>query len=354
MGKEKIVQVVILITFLSFSCLSFISADNKENLFTVVLDPGHGGKDPGAIGRKGKEKNINLSVALLAGKLMEENHEDVKVVYTRKRDVFVELYKRADIANKNKANLFISIHTNSTGGTQARGPEVFTLGVSRTKENFEIAKKENEVIYLEDNYEEKYEGFNPGSSESYIIFEFMQNKYAEQSISFASFVQEELNKCVSWKGRGVKQAGYLVLARATMPRVLIELDFISNRAAEDYLLSQEGQKNYANAIYTAFKHYKADYDRKNGISDKKKEVSPQNEQTGAVYKVQILTSSKKLPENSLQFKGYNVDYYEENKIYKYTYGETSDWNEISEIRKSLLKDFKDAFIIRFENGKRIK
>jgi len=343
-----------------------LSANNKNEAFVVVIDPGHGGKDPGAVGRKGKEKNINLSVSLLLGKYIAEKHPDVKIIYTRDRDVFKGLDERANIANKAKANLFISIHTNAAKSSEVRGPEVFTFGVSRTEENLEVAKRENAVILLEDNYEEKYEGFDPKSSESYIMFQFLQNKFVEQSIDFASLVQNELKACVSWKDRGVKQAEYLVLRKSSMPRVLVELDFISNREAENFLISDAGQKRYARAISNAFTQYKTNYDRKNGITpiserenrnsrevvETTKKTNPPKEvkSKGIVHKVQILSTSNKLSNNSPHLKGYKADYYVENNLYKYTYGESTDWSEISKIRQTLLKDFKDAFIVSFENG----
>ena len=352
-----------------------VLANNKDETFILVIDPGHGGRDPGAIGKKGKEKNINLAVALLAGKYIEQKHPDVKIVYTRKKDTFIGLDERADIANKSKANLFISIHTNASSTPSVCGPEVFTFGISRTKENLEVAKRENSVITLEDNYKEKYEGFDPNSSESYIIFEFMQNKFVEQSIDFASTMQRELQKCVRWGGRGVKQAEYLVLRKSSMPRILIELDFISNSKAEEILSSESGQKKYAKSISDAFTKYKTDYDRKKGINPVQSEATTKEEQnegvappavvqqkntdskppqSGIVYKVQILASSRKLSAKSSELKGYKADYYQEKGLYKYTYGETSDWDEISRIRKSLLKDFKDAFIITFKNGVKVQ
>ncbi|GHT77418.1 N-acetylmuramoyl-L-alanine amidase [Bacteroidia bacterium] len=374
-------------------------ADSKDDAFVLVIDPGHGGKDPGALGKKGKEKNINLAVALLAGKYITQKHPDVKIVYTRKKDEFIELDERADIANKSKANLFISIHTNSSTARSVCGPEVFTFGVSRTKENLEVAKRENSVILLEDNYKEKYEGFDPNSTESYIIFEFMQNKFVEQSIDFASTMQNELRQCVRWSGRGVKQAEYLVLRKSSMPRILIELDFISNPQAEEFLLSESGQKKYAQSICDAFTKYKAGYDRKKGttkpaVQEIKKEKEPiqviqaeeeedDSEDTvptvvqqrpvskpqpasskpipnktasskSIVYKVQILAAPTQLPVHSHELKGYKAGYYYEKGLYKYTYGETSDYNEIVRIRKSLLKDFKDAFIITFKDGVKVQ
>jgi N-acetylmuramoyl-L-alanine amidase len=337
---------------------------HAANTFVLVIDPGHGGKDSGAVGRKGKEKNINLAVSTLVGQYIANEHPDVKVVYTRTKDVFLGLNERADIANKANANLFISIHTNAVSRKpNVKGAEVFTFGIARNAENLEVAKRENSVILLEENYEEKYEGFNPGSSESYIIFEFMVNAYADQSINFASMVQKELVKTAKRGDRGVKQAGYLVLRRSSMPRILIELDFISNAEAENYMLSQTGQRNLARSISNAFTQYKKEFDRKENNSTKEsleKRVETlastkpaQPASSVRTYKIQILASGKKLPDKSPELKGYKADYYVEGNLYKYTHGESSNWNEIENLRKKISKDFKGAFIVSFENGVKI-
>lgn len=379
----------------------------REKTFTVVIDAGHGGKDPGARGTVINEKEINLSVALKLGDKISASHDDVKVIYTRKTDRFIELDERANIANRNKADLFISIHTNSVKkGSTARGTETYTLGLARTDENLAVAMRENSAILLEDNYEQKYEGFDPNSSESYIIFEFMQNKHMEQSIGFAS----EIQKCfVSAKraDRGVRQAGFLVLRKTSMPSVLVELGYISNRDEERFMKSSDGQNKLANALFDAFTRYKKEYDRKQGgvsggdsssgsvttsvetsyFADeqveegvapgseqdilnrkKKSSVSSQKRQstttaartksvtTGKiVYKVQILTSDKKLSSGAKVFKGYkNVDYFVEKGIYKYTCGETTDFDSIRKLRRQVAKDFKDAFIVAFKDGKKVK
>lgn len=323
----------------------------------VAIDAGHGGIDPGAVGKKAKEKDINLAVALLTGKYIEETHPDVKVIYTRSKDVFVGLKERANFANKHKANLFISIHTNASKKGTPQGAEVFVFGISKNKANLEVVKRENEVILLEKNYEEKYEGFNPNSDESYIMFEFIQNKYLEQSIDFAAKIQDELVKNCKRVDRGVKQAGYLVLHSTSMPSVLIELDFISHSEAEKYMISSKGQKAMAQSICNGFSQYKKEYDRKSAkelkASKKKKEKNTPNISTSKTYKVQILTSGKQLANNSSLLKGYKADYYVENNMYKYTYGESSSWEEINKIKKSIVKDFKDAFIITFENGVKV-
>jgi len=349
------------------------------NAFVLVIDPGHGGRDTGAMGRRGEEKNINLAVAKLTGQYIADEHPDVKIVYTRTKDVFIGLDERADIANKANANLFISIHSNALSSRRSpiQGAEVYVFGVTRSAENLEVAKRENSVILLEDNYQQKYEGYDPNSAESSIIFEFMVNLYAEQSLNFASMVQRELVKTADRENRGVKQAGYLVLRKSSMPRILIELDYISNREAENYLLSTSGQKSLARAISNAFTEYKKEFDNKEHNSAKESSgkqqaavlpdtnrlpvlteqaPAPQPEKTvstGRIYKIQILASVTKLPDKSPELKGYKTDYFVEGKYYKYTYGESSDWNEINKLRQKIAKDFNKAFIIAFENGVKI-
>ena len=241
---------------LAFIALTLILSLSAQP-YTLVIDAGHGGKDPGAIGRKSKEKNINLAVALAFGKLVEQNCPDVKVVYTRKTDVFVELDERANIANRNKADLFVSIHVNSTAAKNGpQGTETHTLGMHRAADNLEVAKRENSVITLESNYEQKYEGFDPKSSESYIIFELMQDKNMEQSVNFAKLVQQQFKSTAGRVNKGVYQAGFLVLRATSMPSALIELGYINNANEETYLCSAAGQSALAKSIYNAFKAYK--------------------------------------------------------------------------------------------------
>ena len=225
---------------LPFLCLT---AEGKD--FTVVIDPGHGGHDPGAIGRRGKEKNINLNVALKVGRLIQNNCKDVKVIFTRRSDVFIPLDRRAQIANNAKADLFISIHT---------------LGLHRTEENLEVAKKENSVILIEDNYQQRYAGFNPNSSESYIIFEFLQDKNMEKSVKLATLIQKQFKTSARRIDKGVHQAGFLVLRETSMPGVLVELGYISTPDEEQYLLSDTGSEALANSIYKAFLNYKREHD----------------------------------------------------------------------------------------------
>lgn len=413
----KFFQNIILLVALFFA-LPVLQA--KEKTFTVVIDAGHGGKDPGARGTIINEKEINLSVALKLGDRISYNHEDVKVIYTRKTDRFIELDERANIANRNKADLFISVHTNSVKkGSSARGTETYTLGLARTDENLEVAMRENSAILLEDNYQQTYEGFNPNSSESYIIFEFMQNKHIEQSIGLASEIQKSF-AMINRDNRGVRQAGFLVLRKTGMPSVLVELGYISNREEERFMKSSDGQSKLADALYGAFVKYKREYDRKQGAlsagsqnsrvvsssvventSDRfsgdsgvepppgseadilrhKKSQRRESVSTGSsrlstasetskpaterkteidtkgkiIYKIQILTSDKKLSTGSRLFKGYkDIDLFVEKGIYKYTYGETTDFNAIRKLRRQIAKDFKDAFIIAIKDGEKVK
>ena len=244
-----------IITILLGVCLSL-----SAQAYTIVIDAGHGGIDPGAIGFFSKEKDINLAVAKELGRLIEQNNPGTKVVYTRKTDVFVELHERAQIANRAKADLFISIHTNSTAagpkGTTTSGTETYTLGMHRAAENLEVAKRENTVITLESNFEQKYEGFDPKSSESYIIFELMQDQNMASSVSFAKEIQKQFRTTGGRIDRGVHQAGLLVLARTSMPAVLVELGYINNAAEEKYLNTSAGVAALAKSIYNAFVAYK--------------------------------------------------------------------------------------------------
>ena len=335
--------------------------------FTVVIDPGHGGRDPGAIGKRGKEKTINLNVALKLGKLIQNNHPDVHIVYTRQKDVFVALDKRAQIANNAKADLFISIHTNSVAkGRTVRGTETYTLGLHRTDDNLEVAKLENSVILIESDYEQRYAGFNPNSSESYIIFEFLQDKNMEKSVQLATFIQRQFKNTAKRIDKGVHQAGFLVLRETTMPGVLVELGYISTPDEERYLLSESGTDALAKSIYQAFNQYKkqlgssinkdarpapapAKPKAETPAPQVKKEVSDK-----PVFKIQILTSDRKLPPNSKQFKGLSpVDYYQEKGIYKYTYEESTDYNKVLRTKRQISAKFKGAFIIAFKNGKKV-
>ncbi|MBR0273822.1 MAG: N-acetylmuramoyl-L-alanine amidase [Bacteroidaceae bacterium] len=253
MKKILILIVLMLVTTAAMQ----VARAQSTKPFTIVLDAGHGGKDPGALGKTGKEKNINLAVTLGVGQLVEKNMKDVKVVYTRKTDVFVELDERAAIANRAKADLFVSIHTNALPGkAQGRGSETYTLGMHRAADNLAVAKRENAAIILEKDYENRYEGFDPKSAESYIIFEFMQDTYMEQSVKLANHIQKQF-RTAGRPDKGVHQAGFLVLRNTSMPSCLIELGYITTASEEAYLTSQKGVNELAQSIYQAIKNYKA-------------------------------------------------------------------------------------------------
>ena len=358
--------------------LSVLSAKD----FVVVIDAGHGGRDAGALGNRAKEKDINLGVALKLGRLIRNNVQGVKVVYTRDKDVYLTLQERANIANRVEGDLFISIHTNSIDKKSPNrktvaGASTWTLGLHRSKENLEVAKRENSVIYLENDFSTRYEGFDPNSTESYIIFEFMQYKHMEQSINFASDIQHEFVSEAGRVDRGVRQAGFWVLAKTSMPAVLVELDFICNPTQEKFLSSESGQTKMARAIYNAFVKYKSDYDRKQNVGksvdipsapsasaskgdspaeSSASKVSEQDDPSGVTYyKVQFMALPRKLPANSREFKGLSpVEYYREDGMYKYTYGKSTDRDEIQKQYKRVKSLFRDAFVIKIRDGKRVK
>ncbi len=340
-----------------------ISAQNRK--FTVVIDPGHGGKDPGAVGSNSKEKDIVLSVGLKLGKFIESNHPDVNVIYTRKDDRFVELNRRAEIANKVHADMFISLHCNALDRrkTSPQGVETFVLGLHRSKDNLDVAKAENSVIMYEEDYSVKYEGFNPNEPESYIIFEFMANEFLDRSVYFASMVQNQLVTNSKRINRNVRQAGFLVLRAVAMPSVLVELGYISNREEEKYLKSESGQTSLATSIYNGFKEYKREYDKKSYVFNNGEKQRPQSAgvssssgvANGREYRIQFMTSSRKYENGASVFKGLTpVDFYTDGKTYKYTYGSTLSPGESKELLKKVRKIFKDAFIIEFEDGVRVK
>lgn len=322
--------------------------------FTVVIDAGHGGHDPGASGRAAKEKDINLSVALQLGEKIQARCKDVKVMYTRKSDTFVPLGRRADIANRAKADLFISIHTNAAAkGSTARGAETYTLGLARSEANLEVAKRENAVILIEDDYRQRYAGFNPNSSESYIMFEFIQDKHMEESVDLAKSIQEHFRTHAGRRDRGVHQAGFLVLRETTMPSVLVELGYISTPEEERFLSSKAGSSKLAESICRAFIEYKEKH--ASPLAAAKADSKPSPARTGGApairFKVQVLASARPLEDGAEELKGLSpVGCYQEGGYYKYTYGESSDYNEILEIKKKLSARFKDAFIVAFRSA----
>ena len=335
-----------------------VQAVDKDGKFILVIDAGHGGKDPGAVNGKNQEKSINLNVALKMGQLIEENCKDVNVIYTRKTDVFVELYKRADIANKAGADMFISVHTNSSKNKSANGAETYLLGVeeNRTSANLNAALEENKAILLENDYEAHYEGYDPNSPESMIIFEFMQNEYQKESLKMAQFTQNQMISSAKRPDRGVHQAGYLVLWKSTMPSILIELGFISNDAECKYLVSQKGVDEMAQSLYKAFCEY---LDYHNKLLEKAVPTAQAIGNRGAdrelpIYKVQFMSLKNPLKKTDKRLKAYaNVDYYTEGGMCKYTCGDTTDFDAIQQTKKEVQKKYKDAFVIAVYEGKKI-
>ena len=362
-----VVQIVCLL------CFSPALLSQGYGVKKIVIDAGHGGKDPGAVGHKVKEKDIVLKVALLAGEYIEKYLDDVEVVYTRTNDTYVELNERASFANKAKADLFISIHANSVGNnSSAYGAETFILGNEKGENNLKIAQKENSVITFEDNFEEKYEGFNPNSPESYIIFNFMQSAYQEQSMILAALVQHQYTKQVGRKDREVRQAPFWVLAATSMPAILTELGFLSNANEEKFLMSDEGQDYMASAIFRAVRDYKKEIEAKQSLSltdaelQLQKQDIPLRESTvspitssgpthsGVTYKLQIFSSSKILKFDHRSIKDLkDVDYYVEGNMYKYTLGYSADLEDIKKIKNKYKDVYAGCFIVAFQNGKHI-
>lgn len=351
----------IIVLFVHFATISFAQAPQN---FTVVLDPGHGGKDPGAVGAISKEKDIVLSVAKKLGQKIKANHNDVNVVYTRTTDVFVPLNERPKIANKANAQLFISLHCNALDRNRRspQGIETYILGLHRSQDNLEVAKRENSVIEYEENYETKYQGFDPREPESYIIFEFMSNKFLEQSLNFASLAQHQLIDGAKRTNRNVRQAGFLVLRETGMPSVLIELGYITNREEERYMNSAQGQNVLVNSIYNAFVEYMTDYNKRNRFTYNSSNNSQHTSTTATTvqhsdirYKIQFLTASKLHNGGARVFKGLTpVEYYKDGNLYKYTYGDAVSMNEILPLLKEVKKKFKDAFVVQFKDGRRVQ
>ena len=337
--------------------------DPPKGIRTVVIDAGHGGKDPGAVGKKGKEKDIALIIALKVGKYIEENIPEVKVIYTRKTDVYIELWKRADIANKAEADLFISIHVNAIHKPDIKGTLTLVLGQHRTDENFEVAVRENSVILLEEDYDITYEGFDPKSTESYIMFTLMQKTYFNQSIEFGDFVQDQFRERAQRKDLGVREQGILVLAQTAMPGVLVETGFISNAEEEKYLMSEYGQEIISSAIYRGFKEYKEEIDRRSNLSVVVDEAPSPVAITGTqeagdhqvdqiVFSVQVASSKNKIATEPSSFKGYSlVSVIQDGRWYKYLVGGENSYHTALELCKNVKADYPDAFVVASKNGR---
>ncbi len=358
-NKRRIFIILLLMQSIFINTLfaDDLSGDSKK-INTIVIDPGHGGKDPGASGLIEHEKNVVLDIALKVGEYIEQNCSDVKIIYTRNKDVFVPLYKRAEIANKSHADLFISIHANASENKNAVGASTFAMGLHKSESNLKVAQRENSAILLEDNYEKRYENFKPNSSESYIIFSLLQNTYLDQSLNFASYIQNKFEKEAKRRNRGVKQAGFLVLWRTSMPSILIETGFISNPEEEKYLISEAGQDWIAKSIFRAFLDYKKYIESMSHFVSESEipqfENNTISDTNSIIYKVQILSSKKQLkPEDEAFKKLKGVEELKINDTYKYTVGNDTDYNKIESIKEKVTKHFPDAFIIATKNGKRI-
>ena len=388
---------------LALMCMLVVTAFAANKRFTLVIDPGHGGHDAGARGAISMEKNINLTVALRFGKYVEQNMPEVRVIYTRKQDVFIPLHERANIANRANADLFISVHTNALpAGKVARGFETYTLGMHRAKDNLDVAMRENSVISMEKGFEQTYEGFDPKSSESYIIFEFIQGKNMERSVDLARMIQRSVCDGGCRPDKGVHQAGFLVLRETSMPGCLIELGFITTPDEERLLNDNAKVDDIAKGIYEAFAKYKNKYDRsvsvpyraadrqestlpkivpdsykeeaenrrvkkqepvrktrasKTDDSDRKADtVASQSRNApkdAPVFKLQIFVGNRNLRKGDAHFKGETeYDSFQEGNLVKYTLGSSTNYNEIYRLRKEKMEKFPEAFIIAFKNGEK--
>jgi N-acetylmuramoyl-L-alanine amidase len=373
----------ILISVMSiWSKSSYLPENDEKHITVVVIDPGHGGKDFGANVGSAKEKDIVLDLALRLGESIKSTYHEVKVIYTRTKDVFIPLYDRANIANKNKADLFISIHVNGTDKTSVQGTETFVLGQHRSKDNLEVAKKENSVILLEDDYNTKYEGFDPNSPESYIMFELVQDEYLEQSVMLASEVQYQFRQHAKRIDRSVKQAGFLVLRQAAMPSVLIEVGFISHPNERNYMLSEAGKSTLSSSIFNAFKDYKRKIEEKSSFAihtetssspisenDSKSisktiseaSVKPAESKTikelntnEVYFSVQIAASKKNIDTTPSNFKGVkNVFCIEAKDISRYFSGKFINYQDAVNEKKKIDKKFPECFVVAIENNKLI-
>ncbi len=401
-SKRRLLALPILHLAALLCCTPSLAQTAHVGVHKIVIDPGHGGQDPGCSYKQFKEKDIVLSVALRLGELIKNNFSDVEVIYTRKTDVFIPLYERGNIANKAGADLFFSIHVNAATNTSALGTETYVMGVDKAGRNLDVAMKENDVITLEDDYTTKYQGYVPGSSESFIIFSLMQYSYQEQSLTLANMIQQQYVRNATTNNRGVKQAGFLVLWNAAMPSILTELGFISNASDRDLLTTSKGQEKLARSLFNAFSEYKAKSEGENSwqtlgstpttenkatnrtdnntvVADTGERTSQENPNsesstanvdastttTNAVqsttsgakveYRVQIMSSDRKMSKNSSSFGSYRGKVTEKaiDGVYKYYVGCVASYQEALSLRNTLRDQFKDAFIVPFLNDRRI-
>ena len=351
---------------------SFINAQvNTTEIKTIVIDPGHGGKDSGTMGTKRfkvYEKHVALAVSLKLGKYISENFPEVEVIYTRDSDIFLELNERTEIANKSNADLFISIHCDGFTNPKPSGASVFVMGMSKLKANMDVAMRENSAIYLEDNYKKKYEGFDPKSPESYIVFSLMQNTYLNQSLKIAEEVENQFSTRANRKSRGVKQAPFYVISRTNMPSILIECGFLTNPKEEEFLHSDLGQDYIASAIFRAFRSYKESVEIKeekveqdtsiseiiqNNITLEKIDFDKEESQINLIFKVQIGTYLKSMLDQK-EFVNLNAEEVKINGTYKYFIISGNDKKEADKLKNNLRENgFNGAFVVAFLDGKRI-
>ncbi|MEC8610549.1 MAG: N-acetylmuramoyl-L-alanine amidase [Bacteroidota bacterium] len=359
--------------FFSFLILLFMLSGNslwaqKKGLNSIVLDAGHGGKDPGAMGtgRYSKaEKHLALEVVLRVGKYLEEAFPEMTIIYTRKKDEFLTLKERTDLANKSNADLFLSIHCDSFTKSSAKGSSSHVMGLRYTEANLRVAQKENSVIYLEDNYEENYDGFDPYSPESIIAFSLSQTTYLDQSILLAQKIQDQFRDRVNRVDRGVKQTPLWVTRATSMPSILVELGFISNYDEEDFLNSEQGQIYMSSAIYRAIKEYKAELESTISViemvnnQNHEKKVVFQNTDSNekiiekdVIFRVQFLTSMNLL--NIPPINGHKVSVFSEDNVYKYTLANEPSFSKVKKIKNIAVENgYHDAFIVAFLNDKKI-
>ena len=407
--SRNLVRVVCSFLFLSsFKAI----AQTSEVPFVVVLDAGHGGKDPGTLGTKTRpesEKDIVLDVALMTGSILNDRNKNIRVLYSRATDNFIELQERADFANANKADLFVSIHCNSAASKKIHGTNTYVLGLHKDPEASEVAKRENSVIVLEDNYNTKYKGFNPNSTEDIIAMTLQQSEHLENSIVLSDIIQRKINKKTNRKNRGVRQAGFWVLHQTAMPSVLVELGFLTNSVEEKYLHSEKGKKQMAESLADAIIEYvnimmpaklavsNILSNRQNGIiyeaakeddflnatnegkpkpirkkvnlppppkNTPSKTSAKQNSPTaqtlvaakGTTYRIQLFALSRQLSKNDAHFKDLNpISFVFQKRLFKYFYGDFKSETEARlALQKIKRKGFKNAFLVRFEDGKKVK
>ncbi len=365
---ERLLAFLACITILLAATVTTAAAEGKK--FTLVIDAGHGGKDAGALGKYSKEKNINLKVALAFGRYVEQNCSDVRVIYTRKTDVFIPLHERADIANRNKADVFISIHTNAIAGRKKlTGLETYTMGMRRSEEKLSAAMRENDVVLIEDNFQQHYAGFDPRSPESYIIFEMINDANMLESVNLAKKIQKNVCRSANRPNKGVKQDAFLVLRETSMPACLIELGYITTPSEEAYLNDKTNVDALGRGIYQAFIEFKAERTGKAVATPQPTPAHQQSQTTPAsqesqqlkesqsaqpVFKVQFLTSERKLKAGDSRLKGIkDADCYKEGALWKYTVGSSTNYTEILQLRRRVAKNFPQAFVIAFREGKRM-